>query len=141
MAVFVQQLETESVNGSEPGAIECCQDFGPWFRDKNLFARALLHFIGSAIGKSDDDETRQHLLRIAGLGELGDAIRHRAGLPRPGRRDHGKIPVEFLGKTIAGALISRLRHHELSSSNARSGWVCSQRSSMISGSIASVASG
>ncbi|HEY8835099.1 MAG TPA: hypothetical protein VIM09_05900 [Chthoniobacterales bacterium] len=58
MPVVVQQLETKSVNGSEPGPIERGQDFRPRFSEKNLFARALLHFIGRPIRKREDNETR-----------------------------------------------------------------------------------
>jgi hypothetical protein len=105
VAIVVQQLETKGVNGSKPGAVECRQDFGLRFRKKNLGPRALLHFIGGAIGEGEDNETRQHLLGIAGLREPRYAIGHGTGFSGARRRDHGKIPVERLGKTITGRLV------------------------------------
>ncbi len=59
VAVIVQELEAEGVNGAEPGAIEGRENFRRGSAAQNLFARALLHFIGGAIGESDDDEARQ----------------------------------------------------------------------------------
>ena len=57
--VVIQQLEAKSVNGSEPGAIERRQNFGLRLCKKDLFARALLHFVRGAVGESENDETWQ----------------------------------------------------------------------------------
>ena len=113
---------------------------GTRFREENLFARALLHFIGGAVCESDHDETRQRAQGIGCLRNLRDAIGDGARFAGTSRGDDGEIAVERLRETIACRLIARF-HCQLSSSIARSGWVSSQRSSMISGSIDSVASG
>src|SRR5450755_2457115 len=101
MAVVVEELETEGVNGTEPRAVRRRQNIRAYFRSLNLFSGALLHLVRGAVGESEYDETRQRLQGVRRLRELRDAIGHGPGLAGTSRRHHGKIAVERLRKTIA----------------------------------------
>ena len=120
MAVVVEELETEGVNGPEPRAVKRRQNIRAYFRSLNLFPGALLHFVRGAVGESEYDKARQRLQGIRRLRELRDAISHGAGLAGTSRRHDGKIAVERLRKTIARRLIAWI-HDQPSSSAARSG--------------------
>ncbi len=121
MPMVIQELEAEGVNGAKPGAIKGGQDFRPRLRAQNLFARALLHFVGGAVRESEDDETGQRRQCIGCLRQVRDAVGDGARLARTGCGDDREVAVERLREALARGLIAWSVHDQLSSSAARSG--------------------
>jgi hypothetical protein len=67
---------------------------------KNALSRSLLHLVGGAMSKGNDDEFRQNIECVFGPSEIDDALGDRLGLAGAGGRDHREIAVEFFGEAL-----------------------------------------
>src|SRR5436305_196253 len=107
MAVCGQQLYTEGVNRAEERAAESFHGFERQSRFQNSLPGALLHFVRSAVGVSDDDQLRQPFGGALSIfRDLNDAVGDRARFARASRSDHRKILLELGSETSPRFLIS-----------------------------------
>ena len=120
MAIVPEQLHAEAVNRAEERAIESgLNGRRPMFFE-NALPCPLLHFVGSAMGKGDDDKVRQDVDGVCGSRELDDALSDRVRFARAGGSDHGKIAIELSSEPAPGRMVSQLVHQNISSSSRTS---------------------
>ena len=111
VAVFVQQLETERVNGAEPGAIEGAREFPARGWARNISSRARC-CISSAARFAKVRTTSRGRASSASrrLCELHDAVSTARVLPEPAEATTEKLRSSSVGEAKTRCLILRLRH-------------------------------
>src|SRR5438552_4924338 len=137
-----QESHAERMDCAEEGAVECVLHFlSQMFLEQGL-PRTLLHFVRRTIGESDDDQLWQNFRGVPRTRDRHTALRDCSGVCRTGRGDYRTIAIQFASKTSARGFIARLHHISHSSfSSTRAGCVSAHLSSIMSLSIANVASG
>jgi hypothetical protein len=100
VAVVCQQLHAKAVNCAEESTVECSLNFGRAMLGKNALSRPLLHLVGGAMSKGNDNEFWQDFESVSGSSKMDDPLGDGVGLARAGSGDHREIAVEFFGESL-----------------------------------------
>src|SRR5436190_22868115 len=107
MPVVCQQLHAEAVNRAKESTIKGGLNRGRAMLFENALPCSLLHLIGGAVGKCDNDKFRQDLEGVFGSGELHDALGNCLGFARARGSDNGEITVKFFRELASGGMVAR----------------------------------